>query len=61
MLVYIKRTVVMGGKIFTEYQTWEYDREYAYSTWGKKNCDFYPLQFAAPKMVFREWFGVPKP
>lgn len=56
MLVHLKRTVMMGGKLFTEYQTWEYDREYAYATRPKRKCEFYPLQKAAPRLVSRGWF-----
>src|SRR5690349_11956169 len=44
MLVHLKRTLTMGGNMYTEYQTWEFDREYAYLPKGKKQCDFYPLQ-----------------
>jgi hypothetical protein len=56
MLIHLKRTVLMGGKLYTEYQTWEYDREYAYATRGKRKCEFYPLQFAPPKLISRGWF-----
>lgn len=55
MLVHLRRTLLMGGRLYTEYQTWEYDREYAYATRGKKKCEFYPLQFAAPKLISRGW------
>ncbi len=54
-LVHLRRTVLMGGLLYTEYQTWEYDREYAYATRGKKKCDFYPLEMDAPKLVSRGW------
>ena len=57
MLVHLKRTHLMGGRLYTEYQTWEYDREYAYATRGKKKCEFYPLQMAAPKLISRGWFS----
>lgn len=57
MLVHLKRTLIMGGRLYTEYQTWEYDREYAFATRGKKNCEFYPLQHAAPKLISRGWFA----
>lgn len=54
-LVHMKRTVMMGGILYTEYQTWEYDREYAYATRGKRKCDFYPLEMDAPILVSRGW------
>ncbi len=54
-LVHLKRTVQMGGRLYTEYQTWEYDREYAYATRGKKKCEFYPLEMDPPKLVSRGW------
>ena len=57
MLVHLKRTLSMGGRLYTEYQTWEYDREYAFATRGKKNCEFYPLQHAGPKLISRGWFA----
>jgi hypothetical protein len=57
MLVHLKRTVLMGGRLYTEYQTWEYDREYAGATLPKKKCEFYPLQTAGPKLLSRAWFG----
>lgn len=56
MLVHLKRTLLMGGRLYTEYQTWEYDREYAYATRGKRKCEFYPLQQAGPKLISRGWF-----
>lgn len=56
MLVHLKRTVQMGGRLYTEYQTWEYDREYAYATRGKKKCEFYPQQTAGPEFICRGWF-----
>lgn len=56
MLIHLKRTVQMGGRYYTEYQTWEYDREYAYATRPKRKCEFYPLQHAAPKMIARAWY-----
>ncbi len=56
MLVHLRRTLLMGGRVYTEYQTWEYDREYAYAPKGKKKCEFYPLQLAAPKLISRGWF-----
>jgi hypothetical protein len=55
-LVHLKRDVMMGGRLYTEYQTWEYDREYAYATRGKKKCEFYPLEMDPPKLVSRGWF-----
>ena len=54
-LVHLKRTVQMGGRLYTEYQTWEYDREYAYATRGKKKCEFYPLEMDPPKLISRGW------
>jgi hypothetical protein len=54
-LVHLRRTVMMGGQVYTEYQTWEYDREYAYATRGKRKCEFYPLEHDAPKLISRGW------
>ena len=57
MLVHLKRTLLMGGRLYTEYQTWEFDREYAYAPLGKNKCEFYPLQLAEPKLISRGWFA----
>jgi hypothetical protein len=57
MLVHLKRTVLMGGRLYTEFQTWEYDREYAYAPKGKRICEFYPLQLARPNLISRGWFA----
>ncbi len=59
MLVHLKRTLMFGKRQYTEYQTWEYDREYAYATRPGKNCECYPQQLAAPKLLSSRWYLVP--
>lgn len=56
MLVHLKRTLIMGGKAFTEYQTWEFDREYEYATRPGKNCELYPLASHDAKLVSSGWY-----
>ena len=56
MRVYIKRTLLFGGKEYSEYQTWEYDRVYEYATQGKKQCELYPVPANDAKMISSGWF-----
>jgi hypothetical protein len=56
MLVYLKRTLTFGGKQFTEYQTWEFDRVYEYATRPKKKCEFYPVPANDAKKLSGGWY-----
>ncbi|MDZ4796152.1 MAG: hypothetical protein SGI83_17880 [Bacteroidota bacterium] len=56
MLVHLKRTLVMGGREYTEYQTWEFDRVYEYATRAGKSCEFYPVSTSDAKLVFSGWY-----
>lgn len=58
MLVYLKRTVLFGGKEFYEYQTWEFDREYEYATRPNKQCAFYALPSGDAVMKSQGWYYV---
>lgn len=56
MLVHLKRTLLFGGKAYTEYQTWEFDRVYEYATMTGKNCEFYPVQTSDAKLISKGWY-----
>ena len=56
MRVFLKRTVLFGGKAYYEYQTWEYDRVYEYATRGKKQCELYPVPANDAKMLSSGWY-----
>lgn len=56
MLVHLKRSLRFGNRLYTEYQTWEYDREYAYATRPDKKCEVYPLQVFEPKLLSSRWY-----
>jgi hypothetical protein len=56
MRVYLKRTLTMGGKIFSEYQTWEFDRVYEYATRPGKKCEFSVVPDSNGKMLSTGWF-----
>jgi hypothetical protein len=56
MLVYLKRTLTFGGKQYTEYQTWEFDRVYEYATRPGKNCEFYPVSPSGAKKISGGWY-----
>lgn len=56
MLVHLKRTLIMGGKEYTEYQTWEFDRVYEYATRRGNKCEFYPVSTSDAKLVSRGWY-----
>lgn len=56
MLVYLKRTVTFGGKQYTEYQTWEFDRVYEYATRPGKKCEFYPVPASDAKKLSGGWY-----
>lgn len=56
MLVYLKRTLTFGGKQYTEYQTWEFDRVYEYATRPGKKCEFYPVPASDAKKLSGGWY-----
>jgi hypothetical protein len=56
MLVHLKRTLQFGGRAYTEYQTWEFDRIYEYATGPGKKCDFYAVPSSDAKLVSRGWY-----
>lgn len=56
MLVYLKRTLTFGGKQYTEYQTWEFDRVYEYATRPGKKCEFYPVPASDAKQLSGGWY-----
>jgi hypothetical protein len=56
MLVHLKRTLTMGGRQYTEYQTWEFDRVYEYASRPGKNCEFYAVPSSDAKLVSRGWY-----
>lgn len=57
MLVHLKRTLIMGGREYTEYQTWEFeDCIYEYATRKGKNCEFYPVTTSDAKLISRAWY-----
>lgn len=56
MLVYLKRTLVFGGKQYTEYQTWEFDRVYEYATRPGNTCEFYPVSASGAKKISGGWY-----
>lgn len=56
MLVYLKRTVLFGGKEFYEYQTWEFDRVYEYATRPNKQCDFYAVPSSDARLLSQGWY-----
>lgn len=56
MLVHLKRTLVMGGRQYTEYQTWEFDRVYEYATRPGKTCEFYALPSHDAKLLSSRWY-----
>lgn len=56
MLVHLKRTLFFGGKPFTEYQTWEFDRVYEYVSKPGKKCDFYALPSNDARLRSQGWY-----
>lgn len=56
MLVHVKRSLMFAGRMYTEYQTWEFDREYEYATRAGKACDFYASQLSEPKLISKGWY-----
>jgi hypothetical protein len=56
MLVHLKRTLTMGGRQYTEYQTWEFDRVYEYASRPGKSCEFYAVPSSDAKLVSRGWY-----
>ena len=55
MLVHIKRKLMQGGKEYTEYRTWKFDRIYEYATRPGNTCEFYAVPSADAKLVSSEW------
>jgi hypothetical protein len=56
MLVHLKRTISVRGKDYTEYQTWEFDCVYEYSTRPGKKCEFAAVSGFNGKLLFSGWF-----
>ncbi len=56
MLVHLKRTLLFGGRAYTEYQTWEFDRIYEYATRPGKKCAFYAVPSSDAKLVSKGWY-----
>lgn len=55
-LAYLKRTLFFGGKAYTEYQTWEFDRVYEYATRPGKQCEFRAVPSSDAKLISSGWF-----
>lgn len=56
MLVHLKRTLIMGGKEYTQYQTWEFDRVYEFATRPGKACEFYSTTSNDAKLISSGWY-----
>lgn len=56
MVVYLKRTLFFGGKPYTEYQTWEFDRVYEYFTRPGNKCEFKPVPASDAKKLSGGWY-----
>jgi hypothetical protein len=56
MLVHLKRTLLFGGKEYTEYQTWEFDCIYEYATRLKNKCEFKLTSGSEAKLLFSGWY-----
>ncbi len=55
MLVHLRRSLIFAGREYTEYQTWEFDREYEYVSLRGRKCEFYATQ-SDMKLVSRGWY-----
>jgi hypothetical protein len=56
MLVHLRRSVIIRGQMFTEYQTWEFERVYEYASRPGKKCEFYLVSEDDAEMSMRAWY-----
>lgn len=56
MLVHLRRSVLIRGQLFTEYQTWELEQEYEYASRPKKKCEFKLVKTEDDEMSMRAWY-----
>lgn len=56
MFVHLRRILVMGGREYTQYQTWEFDRIYEYAPGPNRTCEFYATPSTDARMVASGWY-----